>query len=52
MYNTQQKMVAEFIGTFTLILAGVGAVCANQLAGGGSGLGRCSSLRWCLVGCC
>ena len=38
MYNTPQKLVAEFIGTFTLIFAGVGAICANQLAGGGSGL--------------
>jgi aquaporin TIP len=37
-YNTPQKLVAEFIGTFTLIFAGVGAICANQLAGGGSGL--------------
>ncbi len=39
MYNTPQKLVVEFIGTFTLIFAGVGAICSNQLAGnGGSGL--------------
>jgi aquaporin Z len=38
MYNTPQKLVAEFIGTFTLIFAGVGAICSNQMAGGGSGL--------------
>ena len=29
---------AEFLGTFTLCLIGEGAICANQLAGGGSGL--------------
>jgi aquaporin TIP len=38
MYNTPQKLVAEFIGTFTLIFAGVAAICSNQMAGGGSGL--------------
>lgn len=33
-----KKLVAEFVGTFTLIFIGVGAICANQFAGGGSGL--------------
>jgi MIP family channel proteins len=28
-YNTTQKMVAEFIGTFTLIFIGVGSLCAD-----------------------
>jgi len=37
-YNTPQKLVAEFVGTFTLIFAGVAAICSNQLVGGGSGL--------------
>lgn len=37
-YTLPQKLVAEFVGTFTLIFMGVGAICANQLAGGGSGL--------------
>jgi aquaporin Z len=31
-------MVAEFVGTFTLVFIGVGSICANQFAGGGSGL--------------
>lgn len=30
--------VAEFIGTFTLIFVGVGAIAANQITGGASGL--------------
>jgi aquaporin Z len=38
MYNTSQKMFAEFVGTFTLIFFGVSAICANVQAGGGSGL--------------
>jgi len=39
MYNTGQKLVAEFIGTFTLLLFGVGSICAVQQAGnGGPGL--------------
>ena len=29
MYNTTQKMVAEFIGTFALIFIGVGSICAD-----------------------
>ena len=29
---------AEFLGTFTLCFVGEGAICVNQLAGGGSGL--------------
>lgn len=37
-YSLPQKLIAEFIGTFTLVFAGVGAACANQFAGGGSGL--------------
>ena len=38
MYNTPQKLVAEFVGTFTWIFAGVAVICSNQLVGGGSGL--------------
>src|ERR1700691_1284051 len=30
MYNLPQKLVAEFIGTFALIFAGVGSICADQ----------------------
>jgi aquaporin Z len=39
MYNTGQKLLAEFLGTFTLLLFGVGSICATQQAGaGGPGL--------------
>jgi len=42
MYNTPQKLVAEFIGTFTLIFIGAGSICADQFlrttAQGGVGL--------------
>jgi MIP family channel proteins len=30
MYNTPQKLVAEFIGTFALIFFGAGSICADQ----------------------
>jgi len=30
MYNTAQKLVAEFVGTFTLIFIGAGSICADQ----------------------
>jgi MIP family channel proteins len=30
MYNTSQKLVAEFIGTFALIFIGAGSICADQ----------------------
>jgi MIP family channel proteins len=33
MYNTGQKLVAEFIGTFTLLFFGVGSICFAQQAG-------------------
>jgi MIP family channel proteins len=42
MYNLPQKLVAEFIGTFTLIFIGVGSICADQYihatSGGNLGL--------------
>ena len=39
MYNTGQKFVAEFLGTFTLLFFGVGSICFAQQAGaGGPGL--------------
>lgn len=39
MYNTPQKLTAEFLGTFALAFFGAGAICANQfLHGTGSGL--------------
>lgn len=41
MNTLPQKLVAEFIGTFTLIFIGAGSICADQMmrTGGGSGLG-------------
>ncbi len=42
MYSLPQKLVAEFIGTFTLIFIGAGSICADQYlsasASGGIGL--------------
>ncbi len=41
MYNLSQKLLAEFIGTFTLVFIGEGSVCADQYlhASGASGIG-------------
>ncbi|MGH9724176.1 MAG: aquaporin, partial [Candidatus Acidiferrales bacterium] len=41
MYSLPQKLFAEFVGTFTLIFAGAGAVCADQYlhAAGSPGIG-------------
>jgi MIP family channel proteins len=41
LYNLTQKLVAEFIGTFALILIGAGSICADQYlhATGQSGVG-------------
>ncbi len=41
MYNLPQKLVAEFIGTFTLIFIGAGSICADQYltAAGKPGIG-------------
>ena len=41
MYSLPQKLVAEFVGTFTLIFIGAGSICADQYmkASGGSGAG-------------
>ena len=39
MYNTPQKLTAEFIGTFALVFFGVGAVCADQFLHGAGGIG-------------
>src|SRR6202795_2463680 len=39
MYNTSQKLIAEFIGTFALIFFGAGAVCTDQYLHGTGGLG-------------
>ena len=39
MYNTPQKLVAEFIGTFALIFFGAGSICADQFLHGAGGPG-------------
>ncbi|HEY2460178.1 MAG TPA: MIP/aquaporin family protein [Candidatus Acidoferrum sp.] len=39
MYNTSQKLVAEFIGTFALIFFGAGSICADQFLHGAGGVG-------------
>jgi MIP family channel proteins len=39
MYNTPQKLTAEFIGTFALIFFGVGAICAEQFLHGAGSFG-------------
>ncbi|HXQ25427.1 MAG TPA: MIP/aquaporin family protein [Candidatus Acidoferrales bacterium] len=41
MYNLPQKLVTEFVGTFTLIFIGAGSICADQylVATGQSGVG-------------
>ena len=41
MYNLPQKLLAEFVGTFTLIFIGAGSICADALlrAGAGPGVG-------------
>jgi aquaporin Z len=39
MYNTSQKLIAEFIGTFALIFFGAGAICTDQYLHGAGGLG-------------
>jgi len=39
MYNTPQKLVAEFIGAFALVFFGVGATCTDQYLHGTGGLG-------------
>ncbi|MBZ5703033.1 MAG: aquaporin [Acidobacteriia bacterium] len=39
MYSTPQKLVAEFIGTFTLIFIGAGSICADQFLHGTGGPG-------------
>jgi MIP family channel proteins len=39
MYNTPQKLVAEFFGTFALVFFGEGAICADQFLHGAGGIG-------------
>src|SRR5690242_8820908 len=41
MYNTAQKLLAEFIGTFLFVLIGAGSICTDQAmrTSGASGMG-------------
>src|SRR5438270_12925343 len=39
MYNTGEKLIAEFIGTFALVFFGVGAICADQFLHSTGGIG-------------
>jgi len=39
MYNTSQKLIAEFLGTFALIFFGAGSICADQYLQGAGGFG-------------
>jgi|ERR1017187_5062547 MIP family channel proteins len=38
MYNLSQKLIAEFIGTFTLVFITAGSICADHFLGGSLGL--------------
>ena len=39
MYNTPQKLTAEFLGTFALVFFGAGAICADQYLRSTGGIG-------------